>query len=90
MNVLEPFDKAYSFAICQLHASDGDLSHTIIIVDKWIFDSNFSQALPLSKVSLDKCCSLGNYRTNITFQKSVKTYRYIYRCRKRKMNKNME
>ena len=63
LSILDPYNKDYSFTVCQLEASDGDLSHTVTIVNQWIFDSNFRQALSLTKQNLDKCCSLGNNQT---------------------------
>ena len=37
--------------------SNGQDNHCITIYRKWIYDSNFSHALPLQKKLLDLCCS---------------------------------
>lgn len=36
---------------------NGQDDHCITIYKKWTYDGNFSHALPLSKWSLDLCCS---------------------------------
>ena len=40
-----------------LAAGDGHRDHCVAVVECWIFDANFGYALPLSKESLDRCCS---------------------------------
>lgn len=40
-----------------LKGSDQKTDHTVTIYSGWIFDSTFTHALPLSKESLDHCCS---------------------------------
>ncbi len=35
---------------------NGQVSHAVTIVGKWIFDANEIQALPLTQESLDICC----------------------------------
>ena len=44
--------------ICQLQDSLGGVEHSVSIVNEWIFDGNFSRALPLNRSSLDMCCKL--------------------------------
>jgi hypothetical protein len=39
-----------------LRSDDGAQNHAVCIYKNWIFDGNFSNALPLSKESLDRCC----------------------------------
>ena len=40
-----------------LQGSDGKCDHAVAICGRWIFDSNFDNALELSKESFDLCCS---------------------------------
>lgn len=46
--------------IVSLKGSDGKEDHCVTLYGKWIFDSNFSHALPLCQESLDYCCSTEN------------------------------
>ena len=41
----------------QLQGEDGGVGHAVTIVGCWIFDATLSHALPLSRASLDACCS---------------------------------
>ena len=41
----------------QLLGEDGGVGHAVTIVGRWIFDATLSHALPLSRASLDDCCS---------------------------------
>jgi hypothetical protein len=43
--------------LTQVLGSDGKEDHCVVITQKWIFDSNFSVALPRTQKSLDLCCS---------------------------------
>ena len=43
--------------VASLKGSDAKEDHCVMVFDNWIFDSNFDFALPLSKESLDLCCS---------------------------------
>ena len=47
-------------AFFALVGSDGKTDHAVTVSDGWIFDGNFSHALPLTKENLDKCCSTEN------------------------------
>jgi hypothetical protein len=40
-----------------LWGDDGKEDHCVAITSEWIFDSNFSNALPRSRMSFDRCCS---------------------------------
>jgi hypothetical protein len=42
-----------------LQSSDGKTDHAVAVTENWIFDSNLNHALPLTKESLDLCCSDG-------------------------------
>src|SRR5688500_13665007 len=46
-----------SMVVVTLRGSDGQEDHCVTVFGKWIFDSNFTNALPLTKESLDLCCS---------------------------------
>ena len=54
-NILEGEDN--DLLIVSLKGSDGKDDHCVTLFGKWIFDSNFKNALPLCKDSLDLCCS---------------------------------
>jgi hypothetical protein len=58
-----------------LEAEDGGTQHAITVVGKIIFDSNCARGLPLTKDSLDYCCSsdevVGAYK------KVYKGYRFL-------------
>ena len=41
----------------QLLGTDGGVGHAITIVGDWIFDATLERALPLTRESLDACCS---------------------------------
>ena len=43
--------------LARLIGSDGREDHCVVISQKWIFDSNFPNALPRTQESLDWCCS---------------------------------
>ena len=46
-----------SLMVALLRGSDYTEDHCVTIWGKWIFDSNFSNALPLTQASLNLCCS---------------------------------
>ena len=43
--------------LAQVQGSDGKEDHCVAVSDKWIFDTNYKNALPRSQESLDMCCS---------------------------------
>ena len=47
----------YHLCLLGIQSSDGKMDHAICVVGKWIFDSNFEMALPLTTESLDLCSS---------------------------------
>ena len=53
--------------VCSLLTSSGDYSHTVSIVNDWIFDPNFTKAIEFGRDGLDKCCkynkNCGKYKT---------------------------
>ena len=54
-NILE--NEENNLVIALLRGSNTKEDHCVTLYGKWIFDSNFSNALPLTKESLDLCCS---------------------------------
>ena len=54
-NILENGEK--DLVIVSIKSSDGKEDHCVTLFGKWIFDSNFTKALPLCKEALDLCCS---------------------------------
>ena len=40
-----------------LLSNDAKTDHAVAVASNWIFDSNMERALPLSRESLDLCCS---------------------------------
>ena len=61
-------------AVAQLEAADGGVQHAITVVGKLIFDSNCARALPLSKESLDHCCS--SDEKSGSYQRVLHGYRF--------------
>ena len=50
----------HSLCLLGVRGKDGKTDHAVCVVGEWIFDSNLEKALPLTKVSLDICCSSGD------------------------------
>ena len=48
--------------VVQLLGVNGGGGHAITIVGRWIFDGNLKRGIPLSKESLDWCCSTDTKR----------------------------
>ena len=49
--------ETYLMCVVGVRSEDGKADHAITIVNQWIFDANLEKALPLTKASLDVCCS---------------------------------
>jgi hypothetical protein len=49
--------KEYMMCLVGVQSVDGKTDHAIAVAGDWIFDSNISHALPLTRESLDYCCS---------------------------------
>ena len=49
--------KTSAFVVVGLVSADGSTTHAVALTDKWIFDANLTHALPLSRESLNICCS---------------------------------
>ena len=63
-----------------LHLVDsaGNEGHCVTVCGKWIFDSNHSHALPLSRDSLDAICdNVADHLEKITFKKVKNATRFI-------------
>ena len=52
--------------------NDGKCDHAVAICGKWLFDSNFDQAMELSKEALDLCCSSHESKAKFVKAKFVK------------------
>ena len=48
----------YVMCVVGLQSSNHKTDHAVSIAGKWVFDSNFEYALPLTRESLDLCCSM--------------------------------
>ena len=69
---LSPFPTAV-----KLCGKDGHCSHVVTVVGRKVFDSNCSEPLPLSKATLDWCCSYNSGERN-EFSFVVKAYRFTH------------
>ena len=54
--------------------SKGQGDHCVTIYKDWIYDGNFSHALPLQKKSLDLCCSSDDLQ--LLFTQTKNCYRF--------------
>ena len=54
----------YLLCILGIRSMDGKTDHCICVVNPWIFDSNFTKALPLTNESLDICASSSERKTS--------------------------
>ena len=63
-----------------LKGADGMEDHCIAVYDRWIFDSNFTKALPLTKTSLDLCCSSDQVNSLYTGCTQVVSFPNIYQA----------
>jgi len=61
--------------VLALEAVDGGTQHAITVVGKLIFDSNCERALPLTRKSLDYCCSTDKKQG--MFRQVYRGYRYM-------------
>ena len=62
--------------VASVVGSDGKEEHCVTVYNKWAFDSNFDFALPLSKESLDLCCSAEDTQDSFVFVKEARLCRY--------------
>jgi hypothetical protein len=69
-NVLQ--GKVTNPIITCVRGSDFKENHSVVIYNNWIYDGNFKTALPLTKESLDECCSTD--KKKCSFVAFVKTY----------------
>jgi hypothetical protein len=60
--------------VMSLQAADGGTQHAVTVVGKLVFDSNCMRALPLSKATLDHCCSTDDKKS--TFARVFHGYRF--------------
>ena len=59
-----------------LEGSDGKCDHAVAICGKWLFDSNFDQAMELSKEALDLCCSSHEYEAKFVKVDCARSFPY--------------
>ena len=65
----------YEFpTVVSLEAVDGGTQHAITVVGKLVFDSNCARALPLTKETLDYCCSSNSMKGY--YHRVYKGYRF--------------
>ena len=69
MNQVSPYPTTV-----QLLGEDGGVGHAVTIVGQWIFDATQPRALPLSRESLDECCS--SARGRVAYQCVEKAVRF--------------
>jgi hypothetical protein len=60
--------------VCSLLTSSGDYSHTVSIVNDWIFDPNFTKAIEFGRDGLDKCCKYFDQDVNYVTCKNIWIY----------------
>ena len=71
--------------IVSLKGSDGKEDHCVALLGKWIFDSIFKNALPLSKEALDLCCSSDEKKEtfiSVTQARMFTNYKYLVSSKK--------
>ena len=73
-NILEVVDN--QLVVASVVGSDGKEEHCVTVYNKWVFDSNFDFALPLSKESLDLCCSAEDTQDSFVCVKEARLCRY--------------
>ena len=61
----------------QLLGEDGGVGHAVTIVGLWIFDASLPYALPLSRASLDACCSSARGRVAYVCVERAVRYRPV-------------
>ena len=61
----------------QLLGEDGGVGHAVTIVGEWIFDATLPHALPLSRESLDDCCSSAQGRVAYVCVERAVRYRPV-------------
>jgi len=60
--------------VCSLLTSSGDNSHTVCIVNDWIFDPNFTKVIEFGRDGLDKCCKYFDKHVNYVACKNIWIY----------------
>ena len=61
----------------QLLGEDGGVGHAVTIARGWIFDATLPRALPLSRASLDACCSRAQGRVAYVCVERAVRYRPV-------------
>jgi hypothetical protein len=60
--------------VASLEAVDGGTQHAVTVVGRYVFDSNCERVLPLTRRSLDYCCSTDT--TKGMYKKVYRGYRF--------------
>ena len=85
-NIFENKDE--DLVVVLLQGSDGKEDHCVTLYRKWIFNSNFTNALPLSKDSLDLCCSSDDCKDEfVKVVKAMMCTNYMHLIHKKKGKK---
>ena len=81
------------FRWVSLWSEDGAMNHAVAVCEKWIFDGNCTNALILSKESLDECCgdsAFVSIRKGFLFTLKQDEFSYSKNARKRKRRKELK
>jgi len=76
------------FMVWVLRGTDGSTSHCVAVVQHWIFDSNLSKALPLTRASLDWCCGSVKDDSRAKYELVESGYMFSRRPKKAKKKRN--
>ena len=71
--------KETDLVAASLRGSDGKIDHAITIYGSWIFDSNFTHAMPLNQDSLDLCCSSDTSPAKFVCVEEARSYPFYHK-----------
>lgn len=54
----------------------GNQIHAVGLLNKWIFDANKPEAMPLTRENLDKACQLHSEESTVKFMRPAESYRF--------------
>ena len=72
--------------VCSLMTSMGDNLHTVSIVNDWIFDANFTNAISFGITGLDNCCKHNSERVKYKTCKQIWLYTPSDKIKPKKWN----
>jgi hypothetical protein len=75
--------KPFLFVLCCIKGADGKEDNCICVYNRWIFNSNFENALSLTRAALDLCCSSSEEGTIFEKSTQVAKFPHIYKFKKR-------